>query len=178
MKNIVWGVIAILVIVLGVWMYKSRDTPSEAVVSDTTTTTDTTTTGGTSSTGTQTFKSLFSEKGNFICVYEQVDPKYRSTNTIYLSDGKMRAEFRTSSSTGSLANLMVYDGMNLYVWKEGMTVGVRTQPRSVSELPSVIPTDITSAAVLGTSPKNVSYDCHAWSKDASLLVKPAYVKFN
>jgi len=176
MKNLLWGVLAIVLLVLGVWMFNSKNGPS--VVDDgknATSTEDVNTPSGTVSK--VSFKSLLSQKGNFECNYEQVDPKFRSTNVVYLSNGKMRAEFRTASSTGSLANLMVYDGYYLYVWKEGMSTGVRTQPKSISELPDVIPADLTSAAVYGTSPINVSYDCHPWSTDPKLLVKPSYVTF-
>lgn len=182
MKKILLGVLVVLVLA-GVWFMSSNK--KDGVVEENTpvaTTTDTITSGNTSggavASKPATFKSLLSQKGNFECKYEQVDPNFRSTNVIYLSDGKMRAEFRLMPSTGpSVSNLMVYDGQYLYVWKEGMPTGVRTQPKSISELPDVIPADITSAAVYGTSPLSVSYDCHAWSKVPSLLAKPTYVKF-
>jgi hypothetical protein len=91
----------------------------------------------------------------------------------------LRAEFRTRYSTGkSTLTMMVYDGRYLYVWTEGMSTGIRTEPKSISELPEVIPEDITSGRVLGTNSNSVSYDCHAWSKVGSMLVKPSYVKFN
>lgn len=181
MKKILIGMMVVLVLI-GVWFISSdkKDDVTEDTNTPVATTTDTTAGGTTNSTVSKpvTFKSLLSQKGNFECKYEQVDPNFRSTNVVYLSDGKMRAEFRTMPSTGSsISNLMVYDGQYLYVWKEGMPTGTRTQPKSISELPDVIPADITSAAVYGTSPLNVSYDCHPWSKVPSMLVKPAYVKF-
>lgn len=181
MKNILWGVLGIIVVVALIFAFKSRD---EVVGVDTEVTSTSTPSGAT---GTLTgvvakptsFKSLIALKGNHECKYEQVSGGSRSTNVIYLSDGKLRGEFRTTLANGtSLANLMVYDGVNLYVWKEGMSTGVRTQPKTIAELPDVIPTDITSAAVFGTSLDNVSWDCHAWSAKPSLLVKPSYVKFN
>lgn len=183
MKKILLGVLVVLVL-FGVWFMSSdkKGNVVEDTDTPTATTTDTATTGNTTGSTVAskpvTFKSLLSQKGNFECKYEQVDPKFRSTNVIYLSDGKMRAEFRLMPSVGpSVSNLMVYDGYYLYVWKEGMPTGTRTQPKSISELPDVIPADITSAAVYGTSPTNVSYDCHGWSKVPSMLVKPSYVKF-
>jgi hypothetical protein len=126
-----------------------------------------------------TLKSILSIKGSYECKYEQVSQTQTSTNSIYLADNKLRAEFRTRYSTGkSTLTMMVYDGRYLYVWTEGMSTGIRTEPKSISELPEVIPEDITSGRVLGTNSNSVSYDCHAWSKVGSMLVKPSYVKFN
>ncbi len=126
-----------------------------------------------------TLKSILSIKGSYECKYEQVSQTQTSTNSIYLADNKLRAEFRTRYSTGkSTLTMMVYDGRYLYVWTEGMSTGIRTEPKSISELPEVIPEDITSGRVLGTNSNSVSYDCHAWSKVGSMLAKPTYVKFN
>ncbi|MBA3733221.1 hypothetical protein H0W91_02500 [Patescibacteria group bacterium] len=180
MKNIYWGILAVVVIVLGIWWFNSRGHDADEVNNVNTVASSTTsnTTNTTSTLKPTTFKGLLSQNGNFECKYEEVDPKFRSTNVIYLSGGKMRGEFRTSTSTGTVANIALYDGRYLYVWREGASTGVRTEPKTISELPSVIPADITSAAIFGTSPKNVSWDCHPWSTDASILVKPSYVKFN
>ena len=173
-----------VLVLIGLWAIILRGKDEVVNNANTTiaTTTDNTASGDTTNNNavskSATFKSLLSEKGNFECKYEQVDPKFRSTNVIYLSNGKMRAEFRMAPSTGvTIANLIVYDGQYLYAWKEGMATGVRTQPKTIAELPDVIPADMTSAAVYGTSPLNVSYDCHPWATVPSMLVKPAYVKF-
>ncbi len=121
---------------------------------------------------------IFAEKGNHQCHYEQATQQSRSKHVVYISDGKMRAEFRTSAALESTNTLMVYDGNYLYVWTEGQTVGTRTQPKTIQDLPSIIPEDITSGRVLGSGINNVSWNCYAWSKDASKLVAPSYVKFN
>lgn len=182
------GVVLILVVV---WLVRSpknitnnTDLNTDSV-STTTSAEDSkelNTTPGSAKTNTSksvTIKSILSINGSHECRYEQVSQSQTSTNFIYIADNKLRAEFRTRYSTGkSTSNLMVYDGQYLYVWTEGMTTGVRTQPKSISELPDVIPTDITSGKVLGTNLNSVSYDCHAWSKIPSMLVKPTYVKFN
>lgn len=121
---------------------------------------------------------IFAEKGNHQCDYEQATQQNRSKHVIYISNGKMRAEFRTSEGLNSDNTLMVYDGNYLYVWTEGKTVGTRTQPKTIKDLPSLIPEDISSGRILGSGINNVSWNCHAWSLDASKLVPPSYVKFN
>jgi hypothetical protein len=123
-------------------------------------------------------KSLLSVNGNFQCEYEQSNASVVSKINIYVSGGKMRAEFRTrAGGINTVATLIVYDGYNLYSWKEGMPTGVVTQPKDISEFTSLIPADVSSAAVLGTNPNNANYDCHPWATDQSLLAKPSYVKF-
>ena len=184
-SNIVWTLVIAVVIIFGVWYFMSSGSPEVAYTN--TNVPASTDTSGTDSTGTTsttnsgvkstTFKSLVATVANTECVYEQVDPKYHSTNVVYLADGKFRGEFRTSTSTGSMANLAVYDGLNLYVWKEGSTKGTLSQPKTLAELADVLPADLSSAAIFGTGAKNVSWDCHPWSKNPAFLVKPAGVTF-
>jgi hypothetical protein len=96
---------------------------------------------------------------------------------IYISNGKMRGEFRSTSGTVSSANLMIYNGGYLYSWVEGTTVGKKTSINSLSDLPAVIPKDLTSGAIYGTSDNSVGWDCHDWLTDNSVFVIPTYVKF-
>ncbi len=90
----------------------------------------------------------------------------------------MRAEFRTSEALESNNTLMVYDGKYLYVWTEGKTTGTISEPKTIKDLPSLIPEDVSSGRILGSGINNVSWNCHAWSLDSSKLVPPSYVKFN
>lgn len=121
---------------------------------------------------------LFPQKGNYQCVYETVTPNSRSTNTVYLSNGKMRGEFRSSTPDGSVTNMVVYDGKYLYVWLEGMNVGKITEPKSLADFPSIVPINITEGKILGDGYNSVSYDCYPWSKIDSYLQKPTYVNFS
>lgn len=120
---------------------------------------------------------IFAEKGNYQCDYEQVSQQTRSSNVIYISNGKMRGEFRTSTALESTATMVVYDGSYLYVWTEGKSAGVVSQPKTIKDLPGIIPEDVSSGRILGNSSDNVSWNCHAWSVKPSLLAKPSYVSF-
>lgn len=121
---------------------------------------------------------LFPQKGSYQCTYEQATQTSRSTNTVYIADGRIRAEFRSKDAQGfGTLSMMVYDGTYLYSWVEGQAVGTRTRPTSVSQIPIVVPTDIHEGKVLGSGINNVSWDCHAWTKVSSMLSKPSYVKF-
>jgi hypothetical protein len=45
-------------------------------------------------------------------------------------------------------------------------------------LPAVIPADLTSASILGTSDDNVGWNCHPWVTDPEIFVIPSYVTFS
>ena len=121
-----------------------------------------------------TFTSIFPQKGSYQCDYEESSSSKVNSGVVYFSDGKMRIEFRTSRET---ANIMVYDGINMYNWVEGQTKGAISQPKSVSDFPAIIPKDFTTGKVLSVGDTNVSWLCHAWLKEASKLVRPSYLTF-
>jgi hypothetical protein len=189
MKNWLTGVV-VLVLLLGVFIWRMNQEVSvtnnvESQVSETVSTTTQVavtkpaTSKPVSVTGMKvSLGGIFAEKGNHQCDYEQATQQNRSKHVIYISNGKMRAEFRTSEGLNSDNTLMVYDGNYLYVWTEGKTVGTKTQPKTIKDLPSLIPEDISSGRILGSGITNVSWNCHAWSLDSSKLVPPSYVKFN
>ncbi len=192
MKKILLGAVAIIALVLVGFFIGSKKSSDTDILKTATTTTDSSALGGTQGTGgmksgsnvtvdkstTPLATNLFPQKGSFQCVYEQADKSGRSTNTVYIADGKMRAEFRSKDSQGfGTLSMMVYDGTYLYRWVEGQSSGTMTRPTSLSQIPVVVPTDIHEGKVLGSGVNNVSWDCHAWSKVSSMLTRPSYVKF-
>lgn len=119
-KNILWGSIAVVVVVIFVWLQFSNgevqtidinnvvgDTVQDSNKSANTTKTNSVSTT-IKSTPTQTFTNILPKVGNYQCDYEEVTQSTRSTNTVYLADGKMRAEFRSMNSVGvGSGNVMV-----------------------------------------------------------------------
>ena len=177
--GVIWTVIILAVVILGVWFLSSSSMGSDQMTATSTPSGATTSASSASAPGKQTFKSLLADKGDFECKYEQVSGSGRSTNVVYIADGKLRGEYRTTGATTNTSNLMVYDGQYLYTWAEGAKTGNRTLITKLSDLPKTIPIDLTSGAVLGTSnTNNVSWDCHPWIKDTALLQVPTYVTFN
>ena len=188
MKNslVLWLVGGLLAILLIVWgLNKNDSSDTTPAVNETSTTTEVVKNPTTANpvqkpvTGMKvSLGGIFAEKGNHQCDYEQATQQNRSKHVIYITNRKMRAEFRTSEGLNSDNTLMVYDGNYLYVWTEGKATGTRTQPKTIKDLPSLIPEDISSGRILGSGINNVSWNCHAWSLDSSKLVPPSYVKFN
>jgi hypothetical protein len=123
------------------------------------------------------YKSLLTQTGSYQCDYSSVTAEGQTMSVIYLYGGKMRGEFRTVSPGQSESNLFVYDGQYLYQWEEGKSVGVKTVLTSLSQLPLVIPKDLTSGAIVGSSYESVGWHCHSWLTNKSLLTPPSYVTF-
>ncbi len=194
-KQWIWGGVIALVAILVIFLFDSKIEPIENMgdnkdivlggslseknaVNDLKPTTPTAVVKNVAVSGMKTsLGGIFSEKGNYQCDYEQVTNELRSSNVVYVSDGKMRGEFRTSQTGGGTSTIVVYDGSYLYTWTEGQSKGTVSQPKTLADLPSIIPEDVSSGRILGSGTNSVSWNCHAWSKDASKLVKPSYVNF-
>ncbi|TSC70248.1 MAG: hypothetical protein CEO12_452 [Parcubacteria group bacterium Gr01-1014_46] len=188
MKNTMWVWVAIAVVVILAFVLGSKNrSDSTKDVNDTSTTDETSnvTPAPVSKTPPPapisgmkvSLGGIFAEKGNYQCDYEQVSQQTRSTNVVYISNGKMRGEFRTSTALISTATMVVYDGSYLYVWTEGKSTGTRSEPKTIADLPGIIPEDVSSGRILGSSSNNVSWNCHAWAVKPSLIAKPTYVSF-
>ena len=186
---IIGGIVTLILVILGVWYFSSPEIRPWPLMQSKTAGGEgmpvaipaPTKTGKSTSPvpkSTNTFRSIFTQSGSHQCDYTGADSSSQRNDVIYIADGKMRGEFRTMSAGQTTANLMIYDGGYLYAWQEGKAVGTKTAINSVADLPKVIPQDITSGAVLGTDMNNVSWNCHAWSKDPNLLKVPTYVKFS
>lgn len=174
-RNLLIGIAVIVLVVLGWWIFSSPKTSTDNTAQPSADNTTTTTGTSGSVTQKQTFKSLITQKGSYLCTYEQVSTSGKSTNSIYIADGRLRGEFRDSNLVG---NMMVYDGVYLYTWKEGTAVGTKMVLKSLAQLPTIIPKDLTSGASFGTNFDSVGWDCHQWIKDAKLLAPPVTVKFS
>lgn len=118
--------------------------------------------------------SILSQPSAHECVYSQVTSTSQSSGVVYLADDKMRSEFRTVGGVGILS---VFDGHYVYVWKEGSTHGTQTKYTDIAQLSTLIPKDLTSGAVLGSSSNNAGWKCTPWIPDMTLLSAPQGVTF-
>jgi len=181
-KTLTWGVVIVIVVALGIWYFASSGTAGitqgETATTSPTASATTGTPAATAQGSTSTFRSIFTQSGNHQCDYSQSNSTGQSTSVIYLADGKMRGEFRSTMSGASTASLMIYTGGYLYSWKEGATTGKKSSIRALSDLPDVIPQDLTSGAIFGTASDSVGWNCHSWLKDVKLFTIPAYVTFS
>ncbi len=177
----IWAGVVIVVAVLLVWWWGSSQSYEVAGNNATSTTKTTTTQKSTNSTPkpapvVEDFTNLLPRIGNYKCNYDEVTQTNRSTDIVYLSNGKMRAEFRSFNAQGGTNTIMVYDGINMYKWTEGMATGELLHPKYLADFPSIIPKDILTGVSLGSGLNNASWKCYPWAVDASFLVKPPYLQ--
>ena len=183
-NNILIGAVVVLVLVAGYLAYTSKlslapgeETLETAHNEETENPTSSVPKTNTVVKSTNTFKSIFQQPGSHKCNFEQVSQDSRTSGVVYVADGKMRGEFRTVTAYKTTVSLMVYNGGTLYSWTEGMGTGTKGPLNSVSELPFVIPEDLTSGKVLGTNASGVGWVCYDWVKNNTLLAPPSYVNF-
>lgn len=200
-NSLVLGIGALIVLSLFVYVAffgfsKKTDTP---VVSQVATTTDMTatstdslaTTTSATSTGTTPSSATVStgttkpvERVSLIktttaheCLFEQSSPSSKTTGKVHVYNGKLRGEFRTSVGADINTQLVVYDGRYLYMWDEGKTTGVKSEPSTLADFPKLLPKDLTSGAIFNKGSSAVGYDCHSWAPVLSMLTPPRYVTF-
>jgi hypothetical protein len=182
-KNLIIIVLAIALILLGARFWSSAPASVEPIVATSTAAATTAQqpvkapAAKPAPKNTQTYASLITQQGSYQCDYDQVAATGQSHNVIYISGGKLRAEFRTISGNVTAANLSVYDGHYLYSWKEGQSTGTKTGITSLSQLPAAIPANLTSGKIYGSTYESVGWKCHAWIADKSILAPPSYVSF-
>ena len=189
-KTIALGV----VVIIGLWfIFSGRTTPAvTAPVMEIATTTAATTTAEqpktttvtqpkvTTPTNTTVRKALLpflSDSQSTKCSYETVNGSTRTSSVLYMSKGILRGEFRTWSGTTASNDIVHYDGTYAYTWKEGMSTGTKNLVKTLSDLPALIPRDLTSGSVVGTSQNNASWDCHQWIAEKAKITLPTYVSF-
>jgi|SRR6185369_26379 len=190
-KSLILAVAVLAAIAAGVWFFTTGPSfPDDSSTASSTSQSSSTalTPGGTKASPTPapskgmsdstTYKSLLTQTGSYECDYSSVTATGQTSNVIYIYGGKLRGEFRTISSPDkNSANLFVYDGHYLYQWTEGTSEGVKTVLTSLSQLPLIIPKDLTSGKIYGDSFVSVGWHCHTWLTNKSLLTPPSYVTF-
>ncbi len=128
----------------------------------------------------QSLQSLVRNMGNTTCSYQQVSTgsTARSVDALYISGGKIRGEFRSTTPQGISTNtIMLFNGTTLYTWTEGMISGTASSVHSASDVATLLPQSLGGNKTLGTSDNNVSWDCHPWIPVVSMLTLPAGVTF-
>ena len=103
--------------------------------------------------------------GSSTCTVNNSDANQNTSGTVYIGSGKMRGDFTSNSSVGSVESHMISDGTNVYVWSTGMTQGMKmpiSQAQS-SKGPNGQPSMYA---------EKVNYNCQAWSVDQSKFQLP------
>ncbi len=95
----------------------------------------------------------------------------QSTGTVYVSSGKMKADFTISIAQGDITSHMLIDGETGYVWSDDSKGGIKMQINAVN--PSATP----NAKTMDVN-KKYDYSCVPWTVNESFFVLPANITFS
>lgn len=120
---------------------------------------------------------LIARGGDHVCTFDQTVENSRSTGTVYISNGKMRGDFKSDVSAGgtnmSVESHMISDGEFMYTWSSMMPTGFKM---AIIDSATADGTTPTSQEMFDANMK-LSYDCDPWSADASKFTLPSTVTF-
>lgn len=120
---------------------------------------------------------LIARGGDHVCTFDQTVENSRSTGTVYISNGKMRGDFKSDVSASgtnmSVESHMISDGEFMYTWSSMMPTGFKM---AVVQNTTADGTTPTSQQMFDANMK-LSYDCDPWAVDASKFTLPSAVTF-
>lgn len=114
--------------------------------------------------GTTPVSYLFDLRQPLVCSIKTTGTSIQRSGTMYVADGKMRADFTNTS--------MIDDGTYLYAWAKGATKGLKLLAAS----------GVSGSAIASNGGFDLvtplSFACNPWTKDASVFVPPSSISFS
>jgi hypothetical protein len=119
-----------------------------------------------------TLRSLISSKKPQICTYSNDLGSASVSGTVYLADGKVKADFTSVSEENKISGHMIINDGYAYIWTGTTSKGIKivfdpNQPTG-TPLNSQVP-DLN---------QSFAYACKEWKTDASLFAPPLNVDFS
>lgn len=163
-QTIIALVIAVVVVVGGVWYFSSRG-PAGAPTGEV----------GASNNGSGTLQSLMGLAGSMKCEVATAAGPSQSSGTVYIANGKMRGDFNsTSAATGErvIESHMIRAGGFMYTWSSAAPQGVKFSEEAIASV------NTQSNGKGGVDPNaQVTYSCSVWAADEALFAPPSTVSF-
>lgn len=163
--NTLLGLLALIVVVGGgVWFFSQKDAGEQGMMDENEMMND----------GTSSFAELLHRTGSWKCTVSVEIEESPSEGTVYVSDGKVRADFtsrpKTMGGTEVKTHMVQTDGY-VYTWSDLLPQGMKM----------MLPKDSTATAdtttgVVGTD-SDVDYSCAPWVGDNAQFTPPASVSF-
>lgn len=153
-------IVGVVVVGGGAW-YLSLQQPPAMVQEETTL----------SSAGTTTFASFVAQGGSRSCDIVVNNEAAPAQGVVYVSGADVRADFTTQPITAggmSITAHMIQTGGYVYSWTDIMPQGVKVAVANGQGAASANGFDINA---------EVSYDCSAWTPDASKFEVPSTITF-
>lgn len=125
--------------------------------------------------GTQgSFADVLARGGNYECTFTSTDPDSESSGVIYVSDKRIRGDFKSMvEKSGLVASSMIVDGKAVYTWSDATPLGIKI-PIVSSEDGSNQVTDSFNSENKNAS---VDYECKSWKVDETMFVPPSGIQF-
>ncbi len=118
-----------------------------------------------------TLKAIMARGGSEKCTVNDITNAGSVTGTAFVSAGRVRVDYLVSSTNGPSNAHMLLISPDVYVWKDGMTTGNKTNT-SASTLIAAKP-EVDGLSI----DKALDYKCETWSTDPSKFVLPGSVTF-
>ncbi len=172
-KKFIIPVIVILLLTLvavGYFLLKPQSTSKVGDIS--TTAISPTPATGTVNTSPQsgTFKSFLSFTFPQKCTFSSSADQANTSGTVYLDNGKMRADFSVKAANETTSSHMFVDKSVAYIWMDGQAQGVKIAFDAQSQTTN--PQEGTVNPDTG-----INYICEPWTVDAAYLKTPEKMKF-
>lgn len=123
--------------------------------------------------GMGTFSELMMRAGSWKCTVTTSIEEAPSTGTVYVSDGKVRADFVSKPAAmggAEVKSSMIQADGFVYTWSDAYPQGMKLPVPSSSD-PAV------SEATAFDYTQQVDYDCGPWMADGALFTPPAEISF-
>ena len=116
-----------------------------------------------------TLSNILSKGGSQTCTFSTPE----SSGTMYVSGGKVKADFDVLISGQSTKSHMIVMDSTSYIWTEGQPLGFKMTFDPETS------TDTNTTAQAGFNPTaNYDYKCSSWTPDAAMFTLPIDVSFN
>jgi len=115
----------------------------------------------------RSIKDLLSYKGTQQCSFSSEG----NTGLIYMSGGKMRADFTVTLTPGNTNSHMIVDGQSVYIWTENQTTGVKITTDAIEEF------DTPNQAATIDPNQDMDFNCSSWTANQSVFTPPTNVSF-
>lgn len=98
-----------------------------------------------------------------------------SAGKVYVSGGKVRGDFDTTTESTTTKSHMIIDGNTSYIWMDGQTTGFKMS-FNPDQTPSATASTQTSTGSFDPR-ADMNYECSAWVVDSSMFALPSGVTF-
>jgi hypothetical protein len=169
-SKVIAGIVILIVIIGGAFLLtrdKGSDVASNNEAVDAESSVDT---------ESASIKSLLTADRNQTCTFTSTEGDMKSEGTVYVSGGKMRGDFSTTTSGQTNVSHMIHKDNTNYMWTEGQTTGLKMtfDPKAVEAA-----SEASSTQNQSVDPnKNLDFDCDSWSADNSKFELPSGVTFS